>query len=226
MKDRFALFDALILDFDGVVVESNDIKARAFAELFGDHPEHLGAILGYHRQNLGISRYKKFAWIYRELLQRPLPQRELESLGSRFSERVVEKIVAAPFVAGARETLSACRRTGLPVFVISGTPIEELGRIVARRGLTAYFTRIWGSPIEKWRAIGEITASYGFAPSQMLFVGDGRSDHEAATRTGVPFVARKSDGEAVDWRRLGVPCVADLEPLACAVLNRATSRVP
>src|SRR5690606_5760492 len=126
---------ALLLDFDGVIVESTDIKTRAFAELFQEYPEHLPAILRHHRENLGVSRYKKFAWIYRELLKKPVTETLLDALGARFSQIVYEQILRAPFVPGARETLAACASRGVPVFIISGTPHDELHRILAAREL-------------------------------------------------------------------------------------------
>ncbi len=213
-------FSALILDFDGVILESTDIKTQAFIEMFRDVPEHLDAIVEYHRQHLGMSRYKKFAWIYENLLKKPLSQTMLHELGARFSEIVFDKIVRAPFVPGALETLSACLETDVPTFVISGTPHDELIQIIEARGLERYIARAWGSPMEKPTAVRHIRAFYGFLPNEMLFVGDGWFDYQAAAIEGVPFIARESGGEAVDWERLGVQSFPDLRHLAGVVSNR------
>jgi beta-phosphoglucomutase-like phosphatase (HAD superfamily) len=48
---------AVIFDFDGVIVESMDIKTQAFVELFRDHPEHHETIVRLHLENGGMSRY-------------------------------------------------------------------------------------------------------------------------------------------------------------------------
>lgn len=205
---------ALLLDFDGVIVESTDIKTQAFAELFQEYPEHLPAILRHHRENLGVSRYKKFAWIYKELLKKPVTETLLDALGARFSQIVYEQILRAPFVPGARETLAACASRDVPVFIISGTPHDELTRILEARGLLPYVTQAWGTPTEKREAIRHIRSRFGFDPSEMLFVGDGMSDYRAATGEGIPFLARDTGPEATDWRGLGVPSVPDLTCLA------------
>ena len=211
---------AMIFDFDGVILESAEIKTQAFIELFRDVPEQLDAIVAYHKAHVGMSRYKKFAWVYERLLKRPVSQGMLQELGARFSQLVFDKILRAPFVPGAIETLSACRETGVPAFVISGTPHDELTRIIQARGLERYISEAWGSPTEKPAAIREIRARYGFLPNEMLFVGDGLFDYQAAAAEGVPFVARESGDAEVDWRALGVLSLPDLRPLAAVVCNR------
>ena len=45
---------AVIFDFDGVILESADIKTQAFIELFADNPDHREAILRQHHDNVGI----------------------------------------------------------------------------------------------------------------------------------------------------------------------------
>ena len=82
---------ALALDFDGVILESTEIKEAAFRRLFADFHEHLPAIVRHHRDNLGISRFDKFRWIYENLLDRPLAATELDELGRRFSELVFDE---------------------------------------------------------------------------------------------------------------------------------------
>ena len=51
---------ALILDFDGVIVESNALKTEAFEAVFSRFPEHAAAMLAYHHAHVSESRYAKF----------------------------------------------------------------------------------------------------------------------------------------------------------------------
>lgn len=205
---------AVIFDFDGVVVESTDIKTQAFVDLFPDHPEHHEAIVRYHRQYFGMSRYKKFAWIYSELLKQPLTQTRLKELGQEYSELVFDKVLAVPYVPGATECLTRLRQLGIPAFVASGTPQEELRRIIALRGLGPFFKEVWGTPNEKNSVIRSIRSSYRLRSERMLFVGDGFFDFHAAHGEGIPFLARDSGAEDVDWDKLGIPVMNDLVPLA------------
>ncbi|MDD1661933.1 MAG: HAD family hydrolase, partial [Methanomicrobiales archaeon] len=63
---------SLLLDFDGVILESVEVKTRAFRELFSFRPDHVGEIVAYHMRNTGVSRFDKFRHIYREILKEPL----------------------------------------------------------------------------------------------------------------------------------------------------------
>ena len=75
---------AIVFDFDGVIIESFDIKTQAFRELFKDS-DKVDKIVEYHKQNGGVSRYKKFRYIYREILKQPLDDKTFNDLGERFS---------------------------------------------------------------------------------------------------------------------------------------------
>src|SRR5262245_19474076 len=92
---------AAIFDFDGVIVESADIKTWVYGRLFAKEKKDFKRIMAYHRRNAGVSRYEKFKFIYARILRRPLPRREAKFLAKEFSHLVVEKVVAAPFVKGA-----------------------------------------------------------------------------------------------------------------------------
>ena len=61
---RGTILKVIVLDFDGVIAETLDIKADAFAVLFADYPEHVEAIVRLHRENGGMSRYEKSTEFY------------------------------------------------------------------------------------------------------------------------------------------------------------------
>jgi len=204
---------AVIFDFDGVILESADIKTEAFLELFSDYPEHQEAILRYHLDNVGISRFQKFDWIYTELLRSPLDAVQARNLGDAFSEIIFDKIIACPLVPGALDLLKQLHLS-TKLFVASGTPQEELELVVHHRGLKPYFREIWGSPERKADIIRTILDRYNLAREEVLFVGDGISDYRAASETGIPFFARKRNGMSQTWDELGVMGGYDLTPIA------------
>ena len=158
---------AVIFDFDGVILESGNIKTDAFLELFEHRPDLQPAILDYHLDNLGVSRYDKFAWIYRELLDQPFTAEVREQLGRDFSELVLKKVLCCPFVPGAHEALKTLSPK-VPLFVASGTPQQELDLIVEKRGLMGFFVEVWGSPHKKDDIIRAILCEHGLDPSEVL----------------------------------------------------------
>ena len=204
---------AVVFDFDGVVLESADVKTDAFVELFASHgPEIAAAVKAHHLANLGISRFVKFAWIYDHLLGRKITDEESQALGKKFSVLALDKILAAPFVPGAEAAL-ADLAPEYPLFVASGTPDDELKSIVDARGLRPRFREVHGTPREKPAILADLMARHGVAPSELLFVGDGASDHKAAAATGVEFLARDTPALHDHWTALGVRRAPDLTTL-------------
>ncbi|MFZ0544844.1 MAG: HAD hydrolase-like protein [Candidatus Promineifilaceae bacterium] len=199
---------AIVFDFDGVILESADIKTVAFLELFNHRPDLQPAILQYHLDNLGVSRYDKFAWIYEELLGRPFTAEVREQLGRDFSALVLQKVLLSPFVPGALETLQTMS-PDIHLFVASGTPQEELDLIVEKRGLQPYFKEVCGTPRQKPEIIRGILEDYHLAPHEAVMVGDGSSDHKAAVATNLHFVARTTPEMADYWQQNNIPYIID-----------------
>jgi phosphoglycolate phosphatase-like HAD superfamily hydrolase len=201
---------AVFFDFDGVILESADIKTEAFLDLFADYPEHREAILRYHLDNIGISRFRKFEWIYSHLFGRPLEENESRHLGEAFSSIVLGKILTCDYVPGAIECLKALEGS-VALFVASGTPQQELELIIEKRGLTSFFTEIWGSPATKVEIVRSVLERFSFERREVLFIGDGLSDYQAAAEVGIPFLARESGTGDIDWRAIGAKQVSDLK---------------
>ena len=185
----------LILDFDGVIVESIPLKTVAFQKIFSfASPEHLDAIIAFHLENGGMPRYDKFRHIYATILHEPLTPEQEERLADEYVSLIFDAMLTVPYVHGAEELLRDCSGT-LPLYIVSATPEAEMHEIARRRDLTKYFARIYGSPMPKAECIREILDETGAAPSEALFVGDAPNDWEAAYETGVRFVARVRPGD-------------------------------
>ena len=197
-----------VFDFDGVIAESTDIKTEAFRRLFdGDE-----RAVEYHEANMGVSRYDKFRHITTEILGRPYTAEDERRLGERFSELVVDEVVRCPLVPGARELLERLARE-LPLFVASATPEEEVRRIVALRGLEPLFDGVYGTPATKGEILRQILTERGFDRSDVVMIGDARSDLNGARQAGVRFVGRVPDGAPDPFAEEPVPVVRDLSEL-------------
>lgn len=190
---KLAQFDAIIFDFDGVLVESVDVKTKAFASLYSEYgPDVVEKVIAYHLEHGGISRFRKFKHFHSTFLGQELIADDEARLGRRFAEIVEDAVVASPWVGGASEFLDAyCQE--IPLFVASGTPDDELHRIVERRGMRRYFVSIHGSPATKREIIRRIVTEHGFRKERVLMVGDSMTDYQGAVEAGVAFLARTPD---------------------------------
>jgi len=202
-----------VFDFDGVVVESADIKTEAFEALFSDYPRHLDKILEYHLRNEGVSRFEKFEWIHNKLLGVPLTPEQAQQLGDRFSELVMQRVLEAPHVPGALELLEFLSDSGIPAAVASGTPEEELTQIVSDRGLSRYFAAVHGSPMTKPDILRSLSNAWGLRPEEIIMVGDAGTDFKAAQDAGTQFFARERPDSDAPWRGSMAATGADLNEL-------------
>lgn len=185
------MIKAILFDFDGVILESADLKTVAFGKLFeGKFPDDkVKEFVEFHKKNMGISRFVKFRHFYNHIIHTSLPQEEEILLGDRFSALVLEEILKAPFVRGARETLETYYQK-YPLFVASGTPSEELNLIVQKRGLSSFFREVRGTPETKPVIIRDLLSKCQLEPNEAVFVGDAESDLKASKETGIHFIAR------------------------------------
>lgn len=188
------MIKAVIFDFDGVIVESADIKTNAFRKLFErEHSDKVDLIVNYHLQNMGISRYIKFRHIYKNILGLPLPKGLEDELGEKFSRIALTEVLNAPFVPGAVEFLRE-NHERYSLFVASGTPHEELCHVIKERGLLKYFSEVRGSPPGKSEIISDILRRHVLSTDKVVFVGDAESDLLAAQQTGLHFIGRSNNG--------------------------------
>lgn len=211
----------IILDFDGVVVESTDIKTTAFRKLFSDYPEHVDAIVEYHKKHAGVSRYEKFSYIYENILKQSLGEEKKAELGRRFSALVVEEIKACPLVPGTLEFLKNYSKK-FKLFIASSTPEEELRYLVKERGLEGYFQGVYGAPSKKSEIALQIMKEENVKKEEILFIGDSTTDCMGAEKAGVSFVGRVTDPTNSPFPK-GVKTIMDLNKLG-AVLEELPCR--
>lgn len=180
--------DAVVFDFDGVVVDSVELKVDAFRDMYRDHGvEVMDAVEAYQRYHGGMSRMKKFAYFEAELMGRTANQAKIDALCEAYSALVEEKVCTCPLIEGAEAFLE--RFSGqIPFYVISGTPEAELNRIADRRGVSKYFRRLRGSPMSKEEGIEEFLADGPFSRDRTVMIGDAITDYDAAVATGIGFV--------------------------------------
>ncbi|MDP9203553.1 MAG: HAD hydrolase-like protein [Gemmatimonadota bacterium] len=187
MGQSAANLRVLILDFDGVVIDSNAAKTQAFNEVFSRFPEHAGAMMAYHHINVSVSRFDKFDHLL-TLLGRSEDTELKANVADDFARRVVERMKEVPLVSGATSFLGKVTQR-VPVYLASVTPAEELAGILEKRGLAHWFRGVYGCPPwSKPRAILDVLARERVAPREALLIGDSAGDQRAARATGVEFL--------------------------------------
>lgn len=206
------MLNAIIFDFDGVILESMDLKAEVFRELFRDSPEHQDRIVRLHMDNGGMSRFEKFSLIYRDVLRREWTAEEAERLDEEFRRLLADGMLTCPFVPGMPGFLER-RSREVPLFVVSGAPEGELREVLTRRGLAGFFQGIAGAPRPKPELLGRILSDHGWSASEAVYIGDSRYDAQVAARSGIPFIGRVRAGHPNPFPAPPLATVSDLDDL-------------
>lgn len=181
---------AIIFDFDGVIAESMNMKADAFAHVFRGQPEDImQKIITLHLNQGGLSRYEKFRIIYRDYLNKSLDKHEEERLGQEFGDFCFEKSIKVPYVNGVEDFIKNNYQNYM-FFIASGTPHKEINKVVDGRELRKFFRGVWGSPRSKGELTKMILKEYNLKKDEVVFVGDAPTDYQGAKEAGVKFIAR------------------------------------
>ena len=90
--------EVIIFDFDGTLIESVNIKDKAFKKIFSRFPKkERKKAWDFHKEHSGWSRVEKFK-ILLEGMSEAQHKIKMEELSIEFSVLVTEEIVKAPLV--------------------------------------------------------------------------------------------------------------------------------
>jgi beta-phosphoglucomutase-like phosphatase (HAD superfamily) len=197
MMRKTSRYQAVFFDFDGVVLDSVQVKTRTFAAMFRQYgPEVEQAVVEYHLTNGGVSRFEKFRHFYENFLSRSITDLELKTCGDEFSRLALQAVLDSGYIPGVLEALKQLKEMNTPCFVASGTPDEEIKFIVEEKGLAPYFLEAHGSPKKKADIVLDIAGRYALVPEQCLFIGDAMTDFDAAKDSGTAFLGIAPDANA------------------------------
>lgn len=219
----------VVFDFDGVLVDSNAVKRRAYRDIFADAPESEAVVEAVLQSDTEDDRLEVIRAILRGLNREGHATAEQDLLVAEYGERYnticEEHAATCSEVRGASSALARLAKTH-SLYIISATPEVPLRRIVKRRAWSRYFREVLGRPRTKSENLARVIRSEGIKGQQIVFVGDGRRDLDAARETGCRFVGVRN--EFNDFDPAGLLMVDDLtglvELIEAGVENRVNGK--
>lgn len=179
----------ILLDFDGVILDSARLKAELFLDVYDGAltPQQAAEILRYQALHGGVGRVQKFRHFDEHVFRREPDEARVKMLAAKYSEQLLARVYTCPLLPGAK-TFLANRHGHQSLHLISGTSQSDLDTIVARLGLTHYFDSIVGAPTEKQDAFLSILVGDQMLPHQALAIGDSMTELRAAQALRIPFI--------------------------------------
>jgi len=182
-------FEAVFWDFDGVIMNSNEVRDQGFLEVLKDFPsEEVEQLMEFHQTNGGLSRYVKFRYFFEEIRGESITEEEILSWALKFSEIMRTLLVNNKLLI--EETLNYIKKYAkkVPMHIVSGSDQEELRYLCQALEIDNYFRSIHGSPKPKTIWVGELLEQYNYNPKLCVLIGDSKNDFEAAMDNQMDFV--------------------------------------
>ncbi|MCX8518608.1 MAG: HAD hydrolase-like protein [Methylophilaceae bacterium] len=221
-------YNTLVFDCDGVLINSNTIKTQAYfdtAKTLGASDADATALMTYHIQLGGISRYHKFDYYLREILHQAVSAPALDALLTTFTQQLEHGLLNCELAIGL-DRLRACTRH-LRWMMVSGGDERELNWLFTQRGIATWFDGgIFGSPANKHEIL-QRERRRGNLVLPALFIGDSKYDFEAASNAGIDFVFLSAWSEVDNWQdycaKQGIAVRKDIQDLLDRSLQDSTS---
>ena len=202
----------IIFDFDGVIVDSNEVRINGFIRLYQNrYPWAIDEFRRYLRLNSGLSRYKKIEYFYKNILRIEPELIILTKDAEDYSSIVTSDVIKAPFIDGSIDFIKK-NINRFEYAMISSSDQLELIKICMSRDIDKYFTEILGSPIEKNKNIERFIRNKNAIKSEIVYVGDTKYDEIAALNSGISFIGFGQKSEFSQTEKV-VNTYAELEKI-------------
>ena len=202
------MIKVVVLDFDGVIVDSNALKERAFYDLFPG----AGEVHALIKTVLSDNRYGTRLDILREILEgQGKGASEIEALvpvyAAQYNNQVQRGIFDLGVSVEVRKTLTRLRQR-YRLYLNSGTYAPALSETVENLKIGHFFQKAYGRPPFKEENLREILTFEKAFSREVVVVGDGEEDYQSATAFHCPFIAIANGFN--DWGKRQVPLASSL----------------
>lgn len=191
------MIKAIFFDFDGVIMDSMALKVQAYCAClseFNFDPDEIEKIVSEH---MGQSRRRIIVVLYERLKGEKIPPDVFESALKVFNDLDDAAREKMTYLPGSREFVEAVH-SGYYTAIVTGTPEDFILKTTAYHDLDQYFDTVRGSPDQKPAILAELMAKNGLIPEECIFIGDGKTDQQAADHHGMRFVGMNSSHASFD----------------------------
>ena len=183
-------YKSIVFDCDGVILNSNKIKTRAFrVASFPFGYEASRSLENYHLRNGGISRYAKFDYFLKTIV--PINSKKnkelyLKKMLKIYSEETGKGLLDSEITYGLHSLRNKTKDSSW--LIVSGGDQDQLHSIFAKKEIMYLFNGgIFGSPDTKNQILNrELTRGNIKLPA--LFLGDTELDHQVSVSNGLDFI--------------------------------------
>jgi phosphoglycolate phosphatase len=220
----------VVFDFDGTLVDSNDIKRQTFFDIVGNWDSGGEVVAEVFARWPLADRYEKTRRIAEELCSRKLlpthPSIEewASRLASAYTAQCESAITQCAEMPGATEALDELSDKGILLFVNSATPVVPLRQLLQSRGWAHFFQAVYGAEASKADNLRDIALATATKPHEIVHVGDQYDDLHGADQFGCHFVAMAAynSGPVSEQNDLVIKDLRELSGLITKIAKEAS----
>jgi len=185
--------EVVVFDFDGTLVESNEVKRAAFFQLFDNTNDYSELIEDVLADSNAKSRYEVIETILVHAKYSGNVRKQQEKLVAQYSAMVLSAVKECPEIDGATQLLERLAMD-LSLYLSSMTPENVLKEIIQYRNMSCYFKAVYGYPRRKEDTLKLIMQKEHIKCDELLVIGDGESDLAAAKAVNCnSYILSKND---------------------------------
>jgi len=178
----------ILWDFDGVILDSMEVREMGFVKVLGNYPEEqVKLLLKYHKENGGLSRYVKFRYFMEEILNEPLDEKKVAAMANQFSEIMRTSLGSRDQLIHEVINFIRSQFTEFDMHIVSGSDGEELRFLCDKLEISGHFKTIQGSPEPKISLVNNILKQFKYEKSTVCLIGDSINDFDAANQNKIDF---------------------------------------
>jgi phosphoglycolate phosphatase-like HAD superfamily hydrolase len=183
-------YKTIVLDVDGVIFDSNDVKKKNIFEAVKTYTDYETANIftSYFMGLSGVPREYKINSYFRE--QSELADKVLK----QYNKLNDKSIYTVQLTTGAIQFIESCYFNNKTIIALSGGAKDELQKLFDLHNLNKYFMYIFGGPSTKEQNINGIVID-----EPILYIGDSIVDYETAMKINAQFVFMSDYTSFENW---------------------------
>jgi len=182
-------YDTVIFDFDGVIVDSNNLKLRAMKETLQIYDKNIvDEFLNDFKGNFGTQRKEHFVnFYYNYLCNSNFFEVFFDVHEKKYSRHVTEYYRGVSLTTGIINLLQCLYKNSIPCHIVTAGDVKQVNEVLKKKSLEKFFLSTTGTPKSKVENINKIFSTFKNKGS-MLFIGDALADLKAAMELDIDFL--------------------------------------